>query len=95
MVHLIVSEEEKKEEEEEWEPYIPEEPSPIRQCFYAKEENKFWLSMGDFDAGYLYECEFLDEEEKKKLPEDQLYAPTRAIPIHDSQDSPINAVSFR
>ena len=51
--------------------------------------------MGDFDAGYLYECEFLDEERKKLMPEDQLYEPLRAISVHESHDLPINTVEFR
>ena len=38
-------EEEKKEEEEEWQPYIPDVPSPILHGFHSREEGKFWLSM--------------------------------------------------
>ena len=43
--------EETKEPEPEWEPYIPEEASPVLQAMYSDEDNKVWLSMGDFDAG--------------------------------------------
>ena len=48
----------------------------------------------DYDRGYLYECEFLDEEEKAKLPRDQLHQPTRVIPIHNTNDKPITCIRF-
>jgi hypothetical protein len=51
--------------------------------------------QGDFDAGYLYECEFLEEEEKKKKPANELYEPTRTVSIHDSADMPISCIKFR
>jgi len=33
------------EEEEQWEPFIPDPPSPIISGFYGKDNNKFWLTM--------------------------------------------------
>lgn len=32
-------------EDEDWEPWIPEEPSPILEGFHAKLQDRFWLSM--------------------------------------------------
>jgi len=53
------------------------------------------LPQGDYDTGYLYECEFLDDDEKAKLPRDQLYQPTRVIPIHNSHDKSVTCIHFR
>ncbi|KAK3588814.1 hypothetical protein CHS0354_028462 [Potamilus streckersoni] len=86
-------EEEKKQVEEEWVPYVPAEPSPILAGFYS-EEGKFWLSVGGFDAGYLYECKFWSDEERAKLPPGAVEEPHRAIPILDSKDTPISMIKF-
>jgi len=50
--------------------------------------------QADYDRGYLYECEFLDENEKAKLPHDQLYQPSRVIAIHNTGDRPVNCIHF-
>ncbi|XP_064651335.1 cilia- and flagella-associated protein 44-like isoform X2 [Lineus longissimus] len=90
-------EEEKKKEEEEWSPFIPEEPSPILHGFYGKEEGSFWLSMGGFDAGYLYEGKFTDEpaespaEPPAEVAEEE---PIQSIPVADSADIPITCIKF-
>ncbi|KAJ9600982.1 hypothetical protein L9F63_000820, partial [Diploptera punctata] len=43
------------ESEEELDPiYIPEEPNPILFCMYTP-RNTIWLSMGGYDAGFIYE----------------------------------------
>ncbi|XP_060071995.1 cilia- and flagella-associated protein 44-like [Ylistrum balloti] len=86
-------EEEEKEPEEDWTPYIPSEPSPILEGFYTEDGN-FWLSMGDFDAGYLYKCKFLSPEEKSGLPAELVDQPVQSIPVVDSQDVPINIIKF-
>ena len=52
-------------------------------------------SQGGYDAGYLYECEFVDDDAKAKLPRDQLNEPTRVIPIHNSNDVSIRTMMFR
>ncbi|ESO88399.1 hypothetical protein LOTGIDRAFT_126121, partial [Lottia gigantea] len=84
-------EEEPIKQTEEWKPYIPEDPSPILQAFYSLKENQFWLSMGEFDAGYLYECKFANEADKSKLVYDE---PLQAIPVVDSIDVPISIIRF-
>ncbi|KAK3107710.1 hypothetical protein FSP39_020546 [Pinctada imbricata] len=79
--------------EAEWKPYIPEEPSPILTGFYS-EEGKFWLSMGEFDAGYLYECKFTSDEEHERIPEELRDEPLQAIPVVDSHDIPIRFIQY-
>ncbi|KAJ8316119.1 hypothetical protein KUTeg_006133 [Tegillarca granosa] len=87
-------EEDKEEErEEEWKPFIPEEPSPILDGFYT-EEGKFWLSMGGFDAGYIYEYQFISEEEREKIPEELRDEPVRLIPVEESKDIPIRIMKY-
>jgi len=55
---------------------------------------EFDVWQGDYDRGYLYECEFVDDKLKEKLPRDQLYQPTRVIPIHNTNDKPVTYVHF-
>ncbi|XP_030833850.1 cilia- and flagella-associated protein 44 isoform X2 [Strongylocentrotus purpuratus] len=95
-------EEEEEEEEKEEEPqplYIPEEPSPILFGMYAPNDpDTFWVSMGAFDAGYLYECKFYSEEEKTALIKDSrenaIKEAKRAIPVPGSDDIPITCITF-
>ncbi|VDK88098.1 unnamed protein product, partial [Dibothriocephalus latus] len=56
-------------------PIIPEVPSPIIQCMLdTKDNSSVWISLDDFDAGYLYKCPLtkldppppMTEEEKKE-----------------------------
>ena len=61
----------------------------------VRESVEISVWQGDYDRGYLYECEFLEEDEKAKLPPDQLYQPTRVIPIHNTNDRPVNCIHFR
>ncbi|CAD5123356.1 DgyrCDS11713 [Dimorphilus gyrociliatus] len=84
----------RREEEEAWEPYIPKEPSPILFGSYGKEEGEFWLSMGDFDAGYLYKYKFMEEDEKAKIDKDDLYKPIQSIPVKESDDIPLSSVKI-
>ncbi|XP_022324096.2 cilia- and flagella-associated protein 44-like isoform X1 [Crassostrea virginica] len=86
-------EEEKKTPEPEWKPYIPSEPSPILTGFYS-EEGQFWLSMGEFDAGYLYECKFVSEEERNTLPEELRDEPLQSVPVTESNDVPITFMHY-
>ena len=53
-----------KAKEDEWKPYIPEVASRICWAHYSTPDT-FWLSMDDYDAGYLYECRFVDVEAQK------------------------------
>eukprot|EP00105_Crassostrea_gigas_P043284 XP_019927432.1 PREDICTED: cilia- and flagella-associated protein 44-like isoform X1 [Crassostrea gigas] len=86
-------EEEKKTPEPEWKAYIPPEPCPILTGFYS-DEGQFWLSMGEFDAGYLYECKFMSEEERSKLPEELQDEPLQSVAVTESNDVPITFMQF-
>ncbi|XP_014734065.1 PREDICTED: cilia- and flagella-associated protein 44 [Sturnus vulgaris] len=87
--------EETKEEEPEEEPlppiYIPEEPSPILCGFYSS-PGKFWLSLGGYDSGFLYHCEFSHDDEED--PEKRKDEPFDVIPMEDTNDNPIHQISF-
>ncbi|GFO10997.1 cilia- and flagella-associated protein 44-like [Plakobranchus ocellatus] len=78
----------------EWHAYIPEEPSPILNASYTEEEGTFWLSMGEFDAGYLYKCKFTSPEEKAVMMPDNIDKPLIAIPVHESNDVPIHIIKY-
>lgn len=54
-----------------------------------------FMSQGGYDSGYLYECEFLDEEQKKKKSKDMLYEPSQIIPVRDSNDVAISSIQVR
>ncbi|XP_074260450.1 cilia- and flagella-associated protein 44 isoform X3 [Saimiri boliviensis] len=87
---------EEEEEEEEEEPlpeiFIPLTPSRILCGFYS-EPGKFWVSLGDYDSGFLYHCEFppCDEsnnfEEQKDEPFDVRY-------LENTDDNPIQTITF-
>jgi len=64
-------------EEEEEEPlYFPPEPNAILEAFYVT-PGRFVLSVDDYDAGYLYECMFSDEEDAESKPAE----PVRAVTV--------------
>ncbi|XP_071957578.1 cilia- and flagella-associated protein 44-like isoform X2 [Antedon mediterranea] len=92
--------EEKEEEEEQLPPlYVPDEPNSIHCGFYSTHDpNKFWVSMGSYDAGYLYECDFPDEKKNLQLKredrEDDIGDPCQAVPVTDSNDVPIRNITF-
>ena len=73
-------EEEVKPKEEEWKPFIPETPSKICWAYYSSPET-FWLSMDDYDAGYLYECKFLDDAQKSKMPVEKIDEPFKSMAV--------------
>ncbi len=92
-------ENEPKKKVEEWKPYIPEIPNKINWAHYSSPDT-FWLSMDDYDAGYLYEYKFLTEAEKSKLPSDKVDDPIAHVPVHKSdlvfgEDIPLNCLTFR
>ena len=58
--------ESQESEEDKWKPYIPETPSRICWAIYSSTDT-FWLSMDNYDAGYLYECRFTSDAEKAKM----------------------------
>ncbi|XP_067402528.1 LOW QUALITY PROTEIN: cilia- and flagella-associated protein 44 [Emydura macquarii macquarii] len=89
-------EEEPESEPEKEEPlppiYIPEEPSPIVCGFYSA-PGKFWLSLGGYDSGYLYHCRFSPIQDQIS-PESRQDEPFDVIPMENTDDSPIQRISF-
>ncbi|KAF6117974.1 cilia and flagella associated protein 44 [Phyllostomus discolor] len=89
-------EEEEEEEEEKEEPlpeiFIPSTPCRILCGFYSG-PGKFWLSLGGYDAGFLYHCEFPPYDkssnitEKKDEPFDFRF-------LEDAEDNPIHTITF-
>ncbi|XP_052253766.1 cilia- and flagella-associated protein 44-like isoform X2 [Dreissena polymorpha] len=86
--------EEEKEPEPVWEPYIPAEPSPILTGFYSDKPGTFWLSMGEFDAGYLYECAFPESSSAEEVEKMSAVAPFKSIPVLESNDTPICTIKW-
>ncbi|XP_007453209.1 PREDICTED: WD repeat-containing protein 52, partial [Lipotes vexillifer] len=84
------------EEEEEEEPlpeiFIPLTPCHILCGFYSG-PGKFWVSLGGYDSGFLYHCEFppydksSDITEKKDEPFDFRL-------LEDTEDNPITTITF-
>ena len=90
--------EENKPKEDEWKPYIPEVPSKICWAQYSSPDT-FWLSMDDYDTGYLYECKFLDEAQKSKMSAEKVDEPFKAVPvvksdITHSEDIPFSCMIY-
>ncbi|XP_073677561.1 cilia- and flagella-associated protein 44 [Garra rufa] len=89
---LHAEEKEEDEEEEELPPlYIPSPPSPLHYGFYST-PGSFWLSMGGYDAGYLYHCKF--SEQQNEDPLERKDEPSSFIPVHDADHNPILTITF-
>ncbi|KAM3837851.1 cilia- and flagella-associated protein 44 [Vipera latastei] len=80
------------EEEPLPEIYIPETPSPILCGFYS-DPGRFWLSLGEYDTGFLYHCAFSSEQQEKD-PETRQDEPFDVIPIEDADETPIHCITF-
>ncbi|XP_051006513.1 cilia- and flagella-associated protein 44, partial [Acomys russatus] len=87
------SEEEEEEEEEEPLPeiFMPPRPSPILCGFYSG-PGRFWVSLGNYDSGFLYHCQFPqyvsgDFQTQKNEPFDFRI-------VEDTEDNPIQAITF-
>ncbi|XP_013370508.1 PREDICTED: cilia- and flagella-associated protein 44 [Chinchilla lanigera] len=85
-----------EEEEEEEEPlpelFFPPTPSPILCGFYSEPE-KFWVSLGGYDSGFLYHCEFppYDKNGDFKAQKDE---PFDFRVLKDTEDNPIQTITF-
>jgi hypothetical protein len=85
--------------EDEWKPFIPEIPSKICWANYSTSDS-FWLSMDDFDAGYLYECKFLNDTEKSRISSEKIDEPFFSVAVHKSdlthsEDVPLTYLTFK
>ncbi|KAM9089296.1 cilia- and flagella-associated protein 44 isoform 4-T7 [Megaptera novaeangliae] len=88
----LQGEEEEEEEEALPEIFIPLTPCHILCGFYSG-PGKFWVSLGGYDSGFLYHCEFppydksSDITEKKDEPFDFRL-------LEDTEDNPITTITF-
>ena len=94
---LVEEEEEEEQEEggneEEEEEEKPAGPSPIHTAFYQySDKNKFWVSMGGYDAGYLYCCS-LEGADNNNTP----YEAPQSVPVPplNGKDIPLRSMIFR
>ncbi|XP_069745603.1 cilia- and flagella-associated protein 44-like isoform X2 [Narcine bancroftii] len=92
---LAIKEEEEGEELEEELPiiYIPPQPSPILCGFYSKPDT-FWLSLGDYDCGYLYHCKFTNDQRISEDISKNEEEPFAFIAIEDASETPIRKMKF-
>ncbi|KAM6975484.1 cilia- and flagella-associated protein 44-like [Tautogolabrus adspersus] len=83
---------EPEEEEEEELPaiYIPDPPSPLCCGFYSL-PGQFWISMGGFDAGFLYHCKFSENQDQEPDQQDE---PFDFQPVHNADKDPICTITF-
>ncbi|KAK2814871.1 hypothetical protein Q7C36_023137 [Tachysurus vachellii] len=82
-----------KEEDDELPPlFIPSPPSPVHCAFYSTEPGAFWLSVGGYDAGYLYHCKF-SEQQSTDLSESK-DEPFAYVPVQDADQNAILTVCF-
>ncbi|XP_025086571.1 cilia- and flagella-associated protein 44-like isoform X2 [Pomacea canaliculata] len=79
--------------EPEWEPYIPPLPSPILQAVQCDNSSNFWVSMGGYDVGYFYECQF-PEGACSVVGSPERCEPVRAVAVPLTEDVPITCVRF-
>ncbi|CAK8686101.1 unnamed protein product [Clavelina lepadiformis] len=76
--------------ENEEEPlYIPPDPCPVLEAVYTI-PGRFFVSMADYDAGYLYECAFPDDASDPNA----MIEPLRAVSVEDSSDVPLTSIRF-
>ncbi|KAK2818850.1 hypothetical protein Q5P01_024411 [Channa striata] len=84
-----------EEEEEEENPlpsiHIPDPPSPLYCGFYSL-PGQFWLSMGEYDSGFLYHCKFSEMQDVD--PEKRQDEPFDFLPVSNTDDDPICSVTF-
>ena len=68
-------------------------PSPIHAVYYDNgDPNKFWVSVGGYDAGYLYSGSLEgsgDDCESYEMPH------TLPVPDLNGEDVPIHSMVFR
>ncbi|XP_045857465.1 cilia- and flagella-associated protein 44 [Meles meles] len=90
---LQVEEEEEEEEEEPLpEIFIPSTPCCILCGFYS-EPGKFWVSLGGYDAGFLYHCEFPSYDQSSAITKKK-DEPFDFRLLEDTEDNPIQTITF-
>ncbi|CAF1167075.1 unnamed protein product, partial [Adineta ricciae] len=92
-------EEEEQPQEDDWKPYIPEKPSAALFAVYTSPDT-FWLSMDDYDAGYLYHCQFGNKDDRFQYNPDRQDAITGSLPVPNTdpahgEDIPLTSVLIK
>ena len=91
---MEVEEEPEEQQEEEEEKEKPAGPSPILTALYDKfDHNEFWISMGGYDTGYIYNCTLDGATDNCQV----LYESNKTVPVPpiDNNDIALHAIKFR
>ena len=66
------------------------------QTVYMEANTTFWLMLGDYDAGYLYECKFNKPFHSwgHEEPEVECTNPVHSVRVVDAEDQAISAMCF-
>ena len=84
-------------EEDDWKEFIPDPPCPILQAAYSSSrEGHFWLTLGGYDAGYLYLCQFPDRCLAEEGDDASRYVrkPLKTVAVPDCYDSPVSVLKL-
>ena len=77
--------------QKKWQPYKPPVPSPIMLMIPSLiDHDEVFLSMGSYDAGYLYLMRFEETDKSNALKENPI-EPVGSTKIEDSRDKAITA----
>lgn len=77
---------------EEEEDEKPKGPSPILSTLVTSNDDKFWVSMGGYDAGYLYQCSMEGASSEPGPYEAPFSIP---VPTYDGRDLPLHSMCMR
>ncbi|XP_034514468.1 cilia- and flagella-associated protein 44 isoform X4 [Ailuropoda melanoleuca] len=89
---LQAEEEEEEQEEPLPEIFIPSTPCRILCGFYSV-PGKFWVSLGGYDAGFLYHCEFPLSDKSSAIAKKK-DEPFDFRLLEDTEDNPIQTITF-
>ncbi|CAM4893268.1 unnamed protein product [Rotaria socialis] len=92
-------EEEEEKKEDDWKPYIPEKPSAALFAVYTSPDT-FWLSMDDYDAGYLYHCQFGNKDDRFQYNSERQDVVLSTLPVPETDlaygdDIPLTSILIR
>ncbi|KAL5020106.1 hypothetical protein ScPMuIL_002998 [Solemya velum] len=66
----------------------------IFRSFFFDKIKLIFEFQGGFDAGYLYECKFLSDDEKAIMDEELVDQPIRSVAVLESDDIPISMMKY-
>lgn len=74
--------EDSDEDEEPPKIFIPPKPNAVLFAIYTPSEKSLWVSIDEYDAGYLYEYDF------------NISGPINSTMIHDKDNIPLTAIKY-